>query len=393
MQNHNLSFSGGNTNVNYYISGGYLKKKGILIGSNFKRYSLNTNINSQVTPWLKTGVRVNGSVSHLNQPINGSATGAISLALTQSPAQAVHNLDGTFTGPHKNANGQTVGQTNPIARALLTTNIVDRKKFLGNLYAQINLTKGLSFKSSFGGNVVIAQPEVFKPTFHRGTAERDISSATVRRQNYNYWDWKNYFTYKHTFPAENQITWLLGQEAQKSTWQGISASGQGFLSNKLHTLNLAQPDGASNSGFKGEYTMLSYYTRLLYSFEQKYGLTASLRADGSSKFDEGHRWGYFPSIAGHWSMYKEPWMKGFDNIVNKLVIKAGYGVTGSQDIGNYLYTSNLTPIATGLGTGFAVGNISNPNLTWEQEKQLNLGVTFGFLRNRLKANVEVYNKI
>ncbi len=392
MQNHHLSFSGGNQNITYYISGGYLKQDGIVLGSNFNRYTINTRINAQVTSWLNAGVSINGSIAKDELPINGSYNGAVNLGLLESPAVPVYNADGSFAGPSQTAAGTTEGQINPIGRNLSITRETLRNKLLGNLYAQVNLTKGLNFKSSFSGSFRANKNNQFKPTYQFGTFVNNLASASKNRQNYNYWDWKNYFTYKHTFPAENQITWLVGQEAQKSTWEGISATGTGFVTNDIHTLNIASTP-SSIGGFKGVYTMASYYTRLIYSFRNKYGLTATFRADGSSKFDQGHRWGYFPSIAGHWDLYKEPWMQGVDKAINKITLKAGYGVTGSQDIGNFLYTSTLRAIQTGFGTAFAVNNISNPNLTWESQKQLNLGIKFGFLQNRLQANVEWYNKL
>ncbi|HYW34707.1 MAG TPA: SusC/RagA family TonB-linked outer membrane protein, partial [Balneolaceae bacterium] len=392
-QSHHLAFSGGNKDINYYIAGGYSNQNGIVIGSKYKRYTINTKINAQVNKWLKAGVNLNGSTENDNLPINGSYNGAVNLGLLESPEVPVYKTDGSFAGPGGQSGQPSYGGfINPIARALSITNTVQRNKLLGNLYAKANLLPGLTFKSSFSGNIRYVNDDVFTPTYKWGRFTNNQATSQKRRQKFDYWDWKNYFTYKHTFPAENQITWLVGQEAQRSSWEGVSATGVGYQLNSIHSLSLASTP-STIGGFKGDYTMASYYTRLIYSFEQKYGLTASFRTDGSSKFDQGHRWGYFPAVAAHWDMYKEPWMKGFDNVVNRLTLKAGYGITGNQDIGNFLYTSTLRPIQTGFGTSFAMNNISNPELTWERQKQLNLGVNFGFLNDRLNANVEVYNKV
>jgi TonB-linked SusC/RagA family outer membrane protein len=393
MQNHQLTFSGGGNNVNYYVSGGYLNQKGIAIGSKFQRYTVQTNINAHVTKWLQAGVKANASASNRNTPITGSTAGVVALALREPPSLAVYNPDGTFAGAPPNSPGGTFtqGNVNPVARALSIKRNLNEDKLIGSLYAQVNLTKGLSFKSSFGGTYTESKAQRFRPVFHWGRFSNTVSIANYRRETDTYWDFRNFFTYKHSFPAENQITWLVGQEAQKSTWLGLSAVGSGFVTD-IHTLNLSQTAGQSNSGFKGVYTLASYFTRLIYSFRQKYSLTASFRADGSSKFAKGHQWGYFPAIAASWKIYKEPFMKEFNNYVNKLKIKAGYGITGNQDIGNFLFTSNLNAIATGIGTGFGVSNISNPNLKWELQKQLNLGISFGLLKDNLKVNVELYNK-
>jgi len=393
LQSHHLAFSGGNDKVTYYISGGYTNKDGIEIGSNYERYTIQTHIDAQVTDWLTAGIRANGSLSNTDAPLEGAYNGATNIGLLQAPDVPVYNADGTFAGPSQAANGVTEGRINPIGRALSYTNTVQRNKLLGNLYAKVDILPGLSFKSSFSGNFQLNKNNQFKPTYQFGSIKNTQATAYQKRATNDYWDWKNYFTYKHTFPAENQITWLLGQEAQKTTWEGIIDKGIGFKTNNIQTLNQAQPTGANINGYKGEYTMSSYYTRLIYSFEHKYGLTASVRADGSSKFAQGHRWGYFPAVAGHWDIYKEPFMNGITNVLNKLTLKAGYGVTGNQDVGNFLYTSTLRTLATGFGTAFGRNNISNPNLTWEHQKQLNIGLTFGFLNNRLNANVEVYNKI
>jgi TonB-linked SusC/RagA family outer membrane protein len=391
IENHNLSFSGGSENVNYYLSGGYLDRDGIQVGSNFNRYTLNTKIDADVTNWLKVGVNINASSSEINMPRNGSIKGMVHLALEESPANPVYNADGSFAGRIRTPIGTTEGTKNPVMESLRYMRKLMRRKLLGGLHAQINLTKGLSFKSSFSGSFELDKNNKFTPTYDYGIDKNTIATSYDSRQNYNSWDWKNYFTYKHIFPAENQITWLLGQEAQQSTWEGIKAGGQDYITNNVRTLNQAQP--SSIGGFKGAYTMASYYTRLIYSFRNKYGFTATFRADGSSKFDKGHQWGYFPSIGAHWSIYKEPWMRGLRNVLSDLKLKAGYGVTGNQSIGNYLFTSTLTPIQTGFGMGFSVSNLSNPNLRWEDQTQLNLGLTIGFLEDRLKADVDVYNKL
>jgi TonB-linked SusC/RagA family outer membrane protein len=138
--------------------------------------------------------------------------------------------------------------------------------------------------------------------------------------------------------------------------------------------------------------MESWLARVIYTYNNKYSITASERSDRSSNFAQGHQTGYFPGVAVSWRLSEEPFMAGFKHIADNIKIRAGYGTTGNSNIPQYRYGSAITPVVTGLGTGFSFFNFSNPNLTWETAIQKNIGVDFSFLNSRINASIDVYQK-
>lgn len=392
-QDHQLSFSGGNDRTTYYIAGEYLNQDGIVIGSTFKRYTVQFHIDTHITDWLKAGINTTLSNESRDMVAQGDVNGLVSTALKEPPSLPVYNTDGTFSGVAAFVPGQpyTQARENPVALALTEKNFLGDNKVIGSAYLEATLFKGLTFRTSFGGNFIYQNASLYDPAYHWGQFVNAIATAKYNQETDTYWDFQNYFTYEHSFNGNQHITFLLGQEAQKSLSNTFNENGQGFLTD-IHTLNLAQPVGQSNSSGMSISTISSYYSRLIYSYKNKYSLTASIRADGSSVFAPGNQWGYFPAVAASWKVFEEPFMQKVNRYIDALSIKAGYGITGNQDIAPFLYTSTLNPLPTGIGIGFAVNNIANPNLKWELQKQLNLGISFSLFKDRLSADIEVYNK-
>lgn len=397
MQNHQLAVSGGKEGVNYYISGSYLDQDGIVIGSNFKRYSVRSNIDGQIKDWFKLGM--NFSVSRTDERItlNDLREGIVYLSLLSAPETPVYNADGSFAGPPDPSTTPSAvdGFENPVAKALSIRNTLQRNNIFGNIYAEILFTKDLSFRTEVGGDFNFNDNIVFKPTYAWGKFVNTVATLYEGKSNGQFTILKNYFNYNHSFGANHHLTALLGHEAQVSRWDGISATRQGFYSNDVQAINAGGTDNAANSGYKGSAALESYYARAIYSFRDKYGITATIRADGSSKFDPvgNNQWGYFPSFAASWKLYQEPFMKNVNAVVNNLRVKAGYGEVGNQDISNYLYGASLLATPTGLGSGFLVNNIKNPALKWESATQTNVGLDFSLFKDRLNVTVEGYNKL
>ncbi|MGC4129114.1 MAG: TonB-dependent receptor [Bergeyella sp.] len=389
MQNHQLSFSGGNENSTYYISAGYLDQDGIVIGSGFKRYSFRTNLDTKVKSWLKTGVNFSASVTDEDVTLNGSYNGLVATALLMAPDVPVRNPDGSYAGAPQNDASAFI---NPVALALSKTNNLIRKNFFGNLYAEATLTKGLTYRLELGGNTEFADNREFTPSYEWGQSVNEYADLYVRKNDYYSWNLKNILNYNRTF-GKHDINALLGQEAMFSKWQGVQMYGTGFVSNSIPSLSVADPDTISGTEYFGKQSMISLFARLVYTYDQRYSITASYRADGSSKFDSGNKWGFFPGLSGSWNIAKESFMENARHYINTLKLKAGYGTTGNQQVGNYLYGTSISATGTGLGTGFMISNILNPDLQWETQKQTNLGVDLAFLSNRLTASFDWYNKI
>ncbi|NLP57736.1 TonB-dependent receptor [Lutibacter sp. B1] len=388
MQNHVLSFSGANEKVDYYISTGYLDQEGTVIGSDFNRISIKANVNGQVNDWLKVGTSVTLSRTKENITLNGRRNGIVSLGLLQAPDVAVYNADGTFAYP---SNDNNQGAPNPIAIALSNTNNLTRDRILGNVYAELKVTDNLTYRTEIGGDFGYNTNKRFQPTTDMGRFSNLTAVLNLDKSDNEFWVIKNLLTYNNTFADKHNVTLLLGHEAQESTWSGVQNQGSGFVSNDIQSLALA--DQITVDDYGDSAALISYFGRLIYNFDGKYGLTASIRADGSSKFDPDgdNQWGYFPSVSASWNVSKEPFMTDF-NAVRNIKLKAGYGVVGNQDIPNYRYGASLSSYVTDLGIGFAVSNIPNSDLQWEESQQVNVGLDFSLFNDRLNTTVEWYSK-
>ncbi|MEH6407506.1 MAG: TonB-dependent receptor [Leeuwenhoekiella sp.] len=391
LKSNQLSISGGKEGVNYYVSGGYTDQQGTVIGSAFKRYTFRGNVDAKVKDWLKMGVNINTGITNEDITLNGQQNGIISTSLLSTPDVAVRNLDGSFAGPPPN--GSLGSFINPVASALLRTNNLVRKSFAGNFYGEADIFKGLQYRFEIGGYAEFNENKQFNPTYAWGSAINEIATLDQRNQDSYSINVKNLLTYKTTLGKHN-ITALVGQEANDSHWKGLSVTGSGFVSNDLKELSVSDADEFRYGGqYKGSQSLYSFLSRVIYDFDTKYSFTASFRADGSSKFATGNKWGYFPAASASWKVSSEPFMEGVDKFVDNIRLRVGYGETGNQQIGNYLYGSTINSLQTGLGQGFLVSNIDNPDLQWETSKQTNIGLDFSLFKNKLSATVEVYKKL
>jgi TonB-linked SusC/RagA family outer membrane protein len=395
-QSHTLSISGAKDGTDYYISGGYLNQQGTVLGSSFDRYTFHTTVNSQVKDWFKAGTSISASQSNSNIGL-GNSYGIIYNALLAAPDQAVYNADGSFAGPAV-VNGTIEGGRNPVQEALNITNTLLRSNIQGNLYGDIIFTKDLTLHSEIDGNFDWNNAKTFLPTYSYGAT--GSSAAFVNTQaslnEYNssdtYYNWVEHLNYNHTF-GKHAITALVGHEVWESTYGGIQAGTKGFTAgNTIQTLNLGTQANNSLGEPKGSTTMESWLARVIYTYDGKYSITASDRSDRSSNFAEGHQTGYFPGVAVSWRISQESFMTGVDKVVNNLKLRLGYGTTGNSNIPGYRYGTAITPVVTGLGTGFSFYNFSNPNLTWETAIQKNIGIDFSLFNSRIDASIDAYDK-
>lgn len=390
LVNHELSFSGASDKIDYFLSAGYTDQEGTVIGSGFDRITVRANVNAQIKDWIKAGIAITGSRTNDQITLNNASNGIISLSLLNNPATAVYNPDGTFAGP-QTADEIAFGIRNPIAEALSIDNTLTRNRLFGNLYAEFKLHDKLSLRTEFGGDFGNNLSDRFQPTFTYGALERGENTLNVRRENNDFYIIKNLLTYTDTFAEKHDLTVLLGQEAQESKWQGVIAQDGDFVSNDVPILGTGNANDFTDQ-YQGSSALESYFGRAIYSFDNRYNITASLRADGSSKFAEGNKWGYFPSVSGSWRISNEAFMDDFDAIQN-IKLYGGYGEVGNQQIPNFAYGVRLNTISTGTGTGFEIANFGNPDLVWESSTQTNIGLDFSLFNSRLNTTIEVYNKV
>jgi TonB-linked SusC/RagA family outer membrane protein len=397
-QNHDISVSGGSDKSDYYVSAGYFKQDGTVLGFNFDRYSIRSNINSQAKDWLKIGTTLGASRSNENVGL-GSNTGIIYNALLSPPDQPIYNADGSYSGPYVTPSGTQEGGLNPVQQALNISNTLNRNEINGNFYAEIKFFKDLTLRSEVDGDFNWSDAQTFNPTYNYAAAgtpsQFDIKNATATLSrlttNSTYWSWKEYFNYGHTWGKSN-LTALVGREVWESTYDQLPLSGSGFVAgNGIQSIALANSVAASIPEYKQTQVMESYLARAIFTFDNKYSITANIRSDRTSNFAQGHQVGYFPGAAISWRLSDESFMAPLKNIADNIKIRVGYGTTGNSNVPPYSYGASLTAIPTAFGTGFIIHNVANPNLTWETALQKDAGIDFT-LYNRIDGSVDYYQK-
>ncbi|MEZ7516658.1 SusC/RagA family TonB-linked outer membrane protein [Flavobacterium frigidarium] len=390
-KSHQLSFSGAKEGTSYYLSGGYLDQEGTLIGSGYKRYTARLNLDSKVKDWLRIGANMSTGITNETITVNQSYQGLIANTLLQAPDMPIRNPDGTYASP---PSGQNINYFNPVAEALTKDNKLVRKNFLGNVYAELNIVKGLKYRIEFGANTEYSENTEFSPSYSRGSQFNLTADLVERRQNWYSTNFKNYLTYDLSV-GNHKFTVLAGQEANDSHWEGISATASDFPTNDIYGLNLANPDNSTVTSYKGSQSIASLFARLIYDFNDKYSLSTTVRRDTSSKFDQitDNQTGVFPSVSVAWKLSNESFMESTRDYIDNIKFRFGYGETGNQQIGNNLYSALLATQNSGLGSGFLVANTPNPELTWESLNQTNFGLDFTMFNSRLSFSFDLYKKI
>ncbi len=390
QQSHQISISGGQNGVNYYVSGGYFDQGGTLIGpDDFKRYSFRANVDAHAKNWLTIGNTLTGSYSEQHNALSDN-NGLVYTALLNAPDQVVYNPDGTFYGPPAN---QINAQINPVAVALNTTNTLQRYNLNGNLYADIKFFNDLTLRSEVNTDVNFAQAKVFLPTYAYGPQFVNQTSKLIEYpSNTEYWGWREYFSYHHIFAARHDVQAQLGHEVSVSNWGGVTNIVQGLATNTIQTLNQGTASTAPPPEYKANSSLESAFARAIYTYDNKYSLTATFRADKSSKFAPGNQTGYFPAFAASWRLSEEPFWGNLKSVADNVKLRVGYGQVGNQGIPNYRYGAALTTLPSAMGTAYAFSNVSNPNLSWETAVQEDIGLDFSLIRNRIDVSVDGYNK-
>ena len=385
MWNHQLSVSGGNDNGQYLISGGYLSQDGIAVGSDFKRFSARVNADTKIGKWLQVGVQSYIARTEKNNTIDDG--GVIETALKQLPEMPAKNPDGSWG--YQETNQLATYYSNPLADALTRENYEKGLQALLNAYATMNLCKGLTLRMEYGGSYNYGNTYYFQPNLTLGSWSQ-TSSGSRGTSNSSYWSFKQYLTYMNTF-GKHSLNVMAGHESQESSWENLSAGRTGYLFNTVHELNVGDAKTATNNNQKGSSSIESYYGRLNYAYDDRYLLTATLRADGSSSFGPDNRWGWFPSLALAWRFSKEAFLKDISWLSNGK-LRLGWGLVGNQNAGAYAYGATLANVATAYGTGFYPSRFANNKLKWEQTKSWNAGLDLTFLNNRIEFIFDAYLK-
>ena len=388
---YNLSVSGGNENVRYALSGEYFTQDGIILNSNFKRYSLRANIDGQLTKRLSVRLNINPSyIDNRNVIAAGGGAGAstsiIGSATSAQPYYPLYNPDGSYF-VYQTIDAST-DLYNPIALALEKQDVSTRTRILGNLNVEYKLLDELKLNILLGATSNNTKGYSFwpqLPVFHNRAAEgTDFASS-----GYN-WLMEYTANYMKGFGKHN-INALVGYTAQEDVVNENTITSTNFPNNLVPTLSAVSGIITNGTATKSEWSIVSQLARVNYNYDGKYFLTASIRRDGSSRFGANNKFGVFPSAALAWRVSDESFMDGI-SMLSLLKLRASYGKTGNNNIGNYasVSTINYVKYATGgvaIG-GFAPGVIPNPNLGWETQEQVNMGADIGLFKGRLNLTVD-----
>lgn len=383
MTSHNLSMTGGSEKITYAFSAGYLDQEGIALGSSFKRLSLRGNLDAEIKKWLKGGI--NFALADSKQKV-GTENSVIMNALTSAPSVAVYNPDGGFDGP------DDVWQPdNPVALATIKDNHNKKENFRFSAYLEATILKGLTFKTELSADYNLNKYYFYEPDWKFGVKENNTRTGKWTKNDSKYWSWRNILTYNRNFLEKHNINVMLGQEMSESHWESQVSNATGFLSNSATDPSAGDVSKSSGTGYQNNSSIFSYFGRAFYSYDDRYLLTATLRRDGSSKFADGNRWGWFPSAALAWKISNESFLK--DNpVINNLKLRFGWGTTGNQNVSDWAYIALLSTKTTPWGTGVLNGNTANPDLKWETTYSTNIGLDVNLFDNRIEFIADIYYK-
>ena len=385
MHNHQVGINGGTEEMHYALSAGYLNQDGIAIGSGFERISARVNFDTNIAKWLQVGV--NGYFANTDRTVTFEESGAISTALNQYPDVAPYNPDGTL------GFGETHDyqyQSNPLFEASMKDNWRKNNELNYNVFANITPVNGLTLRVEYGGSRSWGNNLYFTPAYSYGNVV--VASELTKTETRNtYESFKQYLTYDVDPLRGHHLQVMAGHESQEGSWGNISAGRNGYISTAVKSLAVGDAATSSNGEQGAEWAIESYYGRLNYNMLDRYLLTATLRADGSSNFDNGSKWGWFPSAALAWRVSQEKFMENV-KWVDNLKLRLGWGHVGNQSTPGYAYGVAMANVATAWGTGYYPANFPNSGLKWESTNAWNVGLDMNFLGGRIEFIVDAYLK-
>ena len=393
MQNYNLSVKGGGKYSTYYTGLGYFNQDGIVKGTNYQRYNIQSK-NDYKRGIFSAGTNLIISFSH-DKPLHQELRGGMIGTILQS-VPTLEKYDDTREGGYGGTYGDVVNIPHPLA--IIDDNIMDRYnenvKIFANLYAQIELFKGLKYKLNLTPDFSFERYKNYLNKYDFGLATNSITQLTERQRRRRNILVENLLTFDRTF-GEHKISALAGYTYQDSRFRHIQAYGEG-LPQGLEEIDAATTN-RSNEGNSWRSVLTSILGRVFYSYQNKYLFTATIRRDGSSKFGKNNRYGYFPSFSLGWNVAEEKFMENV-HWFDQLKLRGGYGVLGNQEIDNYQYSSTITTGINypdgngGLLQGAFPKNFANPDIKWEETAMTNVGIDFMAFNNRLSLTADYYVK-
>ncbi|MGV3587318.1 MAG: SusC/RagA family TonB-linked outer membrane protein [Adhaeribacter sp.] len=389
IQSYNFSVSGGTDAVKYYVSATHNGEEGILKTASYKFYGVRANVDVKVNKVINMGFLLNPSYAKRRD------AGSLMVSLVKYPPfVAPRNPDGTYPKARDYWGQNVTSQANPNGILNGTFNTSSALNNVGEAYLGLELLKGLNFRTSVGTNISSGSSDYFQASYATNSGSTSGSASDFRTINLLN---ENTLNYNRTFKDIHEVSGLLGASYQQSTSRSTSlAAVPGSFNNDIiHTLNNAIINPAGTSSYREGWGLVSYFSRLHYAFKEKYLLSGSLRADGSSRFAPDNKWGYFPSASVGWRVSQENFMQNIPAI-SELKLRGSYGATGNFNIGNFSYLGGITSVNYSPNNVFSKGmaqtSFGNDKLKWEKTNSYDFGVELGLFQNRINMVLDFYDK-
>ncbi|GEP95705.1 TonB-dependent receptor [Chitinophaga cymbidii] len=397
MSNYSLNVSTGTEKVLSSTTLTYFNQQGVMYNTGMQRFSLRSNNEFRPNDRLKIGLNL--APTYQNDHNTRSSTldnnrQAVSGALISSPLIPAVNPDGSL--PTSASSYGMYKLPNFYQQLLILNQQQKTLRLLANLYGELELLPGLTFRTTFNTDLIDADLNIFSPstTGRFGAPPPQPASASAASSNTVAWLSENMLTYKFKLGGQHNFDVLAGYSAQKWEQNNRYITGTNFANDRIPWISgAATTTGTTNNA---QWSMLSWYGRVNYAWKDKYYVTANIRQDGSSRFGDNRKWGYFPSASAAWIVSEEPFFPK-SSTLSHLKIRGSYGLTGNNNIGDYTQTAllsgtNYTFSGSTLAPGQSITQMANDDLTWETSKQLDLGLEMTLLNDRITFSYDYYRK-
>lgn len=396
FQNYNATLSAGKGDVRSLVSVGYLNQEGAVINTGFERFNVRANVDGKINNFISMGWNLAGSRSQEDFSSTDGRDALIGRALWADPRYPVYNEDGSFND-YIGGTGGVFGTVNPVQEMYEMDRDLIKTDLLTNGFLELTFLKNFRFRSSVNAILHSEDQKEFRPSTLAGAGFNNppprLATLYQRSGQLLNISTDQLLTYAKRF-NEHSIEAMAGYSAQEETSKTLVASGNDFPDDIVKYLDAAATVDAGS--YEASWSLLAYFGRVNYSFKDKYLFSGSYRREGSSRFGANNKWGNFPAASIGWRLSEESFMPD-TRWLSDLKLRASWGVTGNNDIGNYTSLASMSAQNYIFGNAFATGKIlsafANADLGWEQSKQLDVGLDLGLLDNRLIFTAEYYNRI
>ena len=392
---HNLSITGGNDNTKYLVSGNYFNQDGVIKNNGMTRYSLRANLDQKLSKYVKMGINLTATRNEYDNVPLGSGqnenAGILVSAAQFNPALPIRDENGNYS-----MNSDASFLPNPVS-LLDITDKTTQERLLANAFFEVRPIDGLLLKANFGIDRNYQKLKQYLPTTTL-YGQRENGAASIAQGDNS--DYLMELTANYTKQeGDHNFNALVGHSYQLFTYEMFSGKSNdfitdGFLYNNLGAGNAKRPTVGSSAT---KSRMASFFGRLNYTFKDRYLLTATLRADGSSNFASGERWGFFPSVAAGWRFTEEEFLAPLRNVLSNGKLRLSYGETGNSNVGDKAYSyykvGNNNIFGNSMINGVYLSQLGNNVLTWETAREWNVGLDLGFLDGRVNVTAEYYHKV